>query len=315
MEAAIGIDFGGTTIKSGLVAGGNVVKRGTVVDTQKAGGLEDLLASLVGIVEELRGEGVAGVGVGLPGMVDANRGVVNQLTNVAGWNAVPLRKILEQRTGLPVAIENDANAMAYGEWRHGAARDGRHVICITLGTGVGGALILDGHLYRGATMGAGEVGHMSIDYHGLPGHYGNPGALEKYVGNQQITDRAFSRYAEKGLGRSREQCTPAALSEAARAGDQIALGLWEEVGYEIGVALSSAIWLVNPDTVVIGGGVAKAGELVFGPIRRTIRSQTGRVFHEHLRIVEAQLGNDAGIIGNAALALEAAREAGRAGAV
>ncbi|MEY5009947.1 MAG: hypothetical protein RLZZ253_1086 [Verrucomicrobiota bacterium] len=311
MEAAIGIDFGGTTIKSGLVAGGNVLKRGTVVDTQKAGGLEDLLGALVGIVEELRGEGVAGVGVGLPGMVDANRGVVNQLTNVAGWNSVPLREILEKRTGLPVAIENDANAMAYGEWRHGAAKDGRHVICITLGTGVGGALILDGRLYRGATMGAGEVGHMSIDYHGLQGHYGNHGALEKYVGNQQITDRAFSRYAKKGMGRIREQCTPAALSEAARAGDEIALGLWEEVGYEIGVALSSAIWLVNPDTVVIGGGVAKAGELVFGPIRRTICSQTGRVFHEHLRIVEAQLGNDAGIIGNAALALEAAADAAR----
>ena len=252
-----------------------------------------------------------GVGGGLPGMVDANRGVVNQLTNVAGWESVPLREILEKRTGLPAAVENDANAMAYGEWRHGAAREGRHVICITLGTGVGGALILDGRLYRGSTMGAGEVGHMSIDYRGVPGHYGNFGALEKYVGNQQITDRAFGRYAERGAPRERECCTPAALSEAARAGDEVALGIWEEVGYEIGVALSSAIWLVNPDTVVIGGGVAKAGELVFGPVRRTIFSQTGRVFHEHLRVVEAQLGNDAGIIGNAALALEAAQAAGR----
>jgi glucokinase len=312
MEAAIGIDFGGTTIKSGLVAGGNVLKRGPVVDTQKAGGFEELLDALVGIVEELRGDGVKGVGVGLPGMVDANRGVVNQLTNVPGWNGVPLREILEKRTGLAVAVENDANAMAYGEWRHGAAREGRHVICITLGTGVGGALILDGHLYRGATMGAGEVGHMSIDYRGVPGHYGNFGALEKYVGNQQITDRAYQRYMERGLGREKDRCTPAALSEAARAGDEVALEIWEAVGYEIGVALSSAIWLLNPDTVVIGGGVAKAGELVFDPIRRTIRSQTGRVFHEHLRIVEAELGNDAGIIGNAALAVEAAQAAGKA---
>jgi glucokinase len=306
MEPAIGIDFGGTTIKSGLVVGGEVVRRGTVIDTQKCGGLEAVIDALVGIVGELRDGAPLALGVGLPGMVDAHRGVVNQLTNVSGWTAVPLREILSQRTGLPTAIENDANAMAYGEWRHGAAKEGRHVICVTLGTGVGGALILDGRLYRGANMGAGEVGHMSIDYRGLPGHYGNLGALEKYVGNQQITDRALERYAASGIPKIREDCTPMALSASADAGDPVAAALWEDIGYEIGVALSSAAWLLNPDTIVIGGGVAKAGERVFGPIRRTIVSQTGRVFHEHLRVVEATLGNDAGIIGNAALALEAA---------
>ncbi len=126
---------------------------------------------MLGVIAALRDEHpeVTGVGVGLPGFVDSVNGIVHELTNVPGWHEVPLRAILAERTGLTAIIENDAKAMAYGEWKYGAARNGRHVICITLGTGVGGALILDGRLYKGAQLAAGEIGHTSIDYQGKPG--------------------------------------------------------------------------------------------------------------------------------------------------
>jgi len=304
---AIGIDFGGTTIKSGLVCDGRIIQRGTMIETRRCGGPDEIVDALVSIVDELRpgAPSVTALGIGLPGVVDSANGFVHELTNVPGWEDVPLRELLRKRTGLPVTIENDANAMAYGEFKSGAAKDGRHVVCVTLGTGVGGALILDGKLYRGAWLGAGEIGHVSIDYRGVPGPFGNTGALEKYVGNNQIAQRAIELYAEKGIRKTAAECTPREIDLAAQAGDPVALALWEAVGFEIGVALASVVWILNPDTIIIGGGVAKAGDLVFEPIRRTIRERTIDVFHQHLRVLPAALGNDAGIIGNAALALEA----------
>jgi glucokinase len=310
MADAIGIDFGGTQIKSGRVADGKIVQRGTVIETRACRGTRAILDALVRVVEELREANPANVvalGVGLPGIVDSVRGVVHELTNVPGWEDVALRDLLIERTGLPTTIENDANAMAYGEFKQGAARNGRHVVCITLGTGVGGALILDGRLYRGAHLGAGEIGHVSIDFRGVPGPYGNAGALEKYVGNSQIAERAVLLYMEAGQTKSATDCAPHLLSAAAAAGDKIARGLWEAIGIEIGVALANVVWVLNPDTIVIGGGVAKAGELILEPVRRTIRERTIDIFHRDLRVVPAALGNDAGIIGNAALASEAAQ--------
>ncbi|HEX5177530.1 MAG TPA: ROK family protein, partial [Chthoniobacteraceae bacterium] len=138
MSHAIGIDFGGTQIKSGRVDNGTIVQRGKAIETQECGGTGAILDALVRVVEELRDAGpsdVIALGVGLPGIVDSVRGVVHELTNVPGWEDVALRDLLIERTGLPTTIENDANAMAYGEFKHGAARDGRHVVCITLGTG------------------------------------------------------------------------------------------------------------------------------------------------------------------------------------
>jgi glucokinase len=176
-----------------------------------------------------------------------------------------------------------------------------------LGTGVGGALILDGRLYRGAQLGAGEIGHTSIDYRGTPGMYSNPGDLEVFVGNQQIATRACWLYKVAGRDIEPEQCTPQHLAKAAADGDPVAKQMWENIGQELGTALVNTVWLLNPDAIVIGGGVAKAGDVLFNPIRRTIRQRTLPLFHDNLRVVPAALGNEAGIIGNAVLALEAAK--------
>lgn len=304
---AIGIDFGGTSIKSAIVDDGKITHRGTPVDTRKhlaAGTLFDAIFEAIAALRVGHPD-VSGVGMGLPGFVDTEEGIVHGLSNVPGWDNVPMLQMLRERTGLACAIENDANAMAYAEFAHGAARGARNAICITLGTGVGGGLILDGKLYRGSRFAAGEMGHSSIDLHGPRGVYGTPGDLEVYVGNRQIGERAARLYAASGAPRTPEQCTPLDLDKLARAGDRIAISLWEMLGSEIGAALSNAIWLLNPDTVVIGGGVAAAGDMVFEPIRRSVCDRTSTLFHEKLRIVPAQLGNDAGIIGCAALALAA----------
>jgi glucokinase len=306
MNTAIGIDFGGTTIKCAVVERGTIRERGTTFETVKndAQSLTDALVSEVRRMTASHPD-IATVGIGLPGIVDSRRGIVHQLSNVPGWNDVPLRELMRQQTGLPAVLENDANAMAYGEWKFGAAIGARNVVCVTLGTGVGGGLILNGDLYRGSNLGAGEVGQMSIEINGPPGNYGNFGALEKYVGNLQIAERARQAYSRGNRHLSVEECSPLALAMAAEGGDEIARYLWVQFGTEIGTALASVVWLLNPDCIVIGGGVANAGKLLFEPILRTVRERTMPVFFESLRIVPAQLGNDAGIIGAAQLALDA----------
>ena len=310
-KLAIGIDFGGTSVKIALIHGSTIVAHGEPVLTQQYEGPTALLEALgerilnLSKTSSTHGESNPPIGIGLPGLVDSVNGVVHELTNVHGWHEVPLRAILSERFNCAVILENDANAMAYGEYRYGAAKKGTNVICITLGTGVGGGLILNGRLYRGSQLAAGEIGHISIDYRGVNSPFGNFGGLETYVGNQRIIERAQSAYAQSGKT-APSPLNPRSLAGAANAGCVVAKEIWNEVGVQIGAGLASSVWLLNPDTIVIGGGVAAAGSLVFDPIIRTIRSRTAPVIHQSLAVVPAELGNEAGMIGCAALALEAA---------
>jgi len=307
-KIAIGIDFGGTSVKPGVVSGSEIIARSKPIPTEEHESADGLLAAVLRDVAILRKRHpeVCALGAGLPGIIDGTNGRVRELSNVPGWRGIPLAGLLSEKTGLPAIIENDANAMAYAEWRFGAGRDRPNVICMTLGTGVGGGLILDGRLFRGSQLGAGEIGQMIIEPHGVPGHYGNFGALEKYVGNRQIAERAGKAYSTAGRACAPEELTPLFLEKAALGGDEIAAKLWDDVGFEIGIVLTNITWLLNPDRIVIGGGVAKAGPLVFEPIKRTIRERTSAIYHEHLEVVPAVLGNDGGIIGSAALAVDAA---------
>ncbi|RFC48643.1 MAG: glucokinase [Verrucomicrobia bacterium] len=312
---AIGLDFGGTSIKIGVCQGPIVVKRSEPIATIDHDSVEALIEAMVREISHLRAEhpAICAVGAGVPGFVNFADGFIHQLTNVPGWQEIPFRDILEAKIGLPVSVENDANAMAYAEWRHGAARGMQHAVCVTLGTGVGGGLILNGELFRGATYGAGEIGQMSIDGCGTRGNYGNFGALEKYVGNQQIEEHALKLYARAGKLRQPGECTPQRLAEAAKQMDPIALQVWNDVADWLGTALSSIVWLLNPDAVVVGGGVSQAGDLLFGPLSRRMQSTLNPVFWERLRLLPARFGNEAGIIGCAALALQEARKRSHVG--
>ena len=304
---AIGIDFGGTSVKLGVCRGAALLHSDEPIITAEHPGPSALIGEMAKRVAKLREQfpDIAAIGVGVPGLVDFDRGFVHVLTNVPGWKHIPLKSLLSEKTGLPCIVENDANAMAYAEWRYGAGKGLRNVVALTLGTGVGGGLVLDGKMFRGSSFSAGEIGQMSIEMDGVPGAYGNLGALEKYMGNMQIAEHAVKRYAEAGLDKNLEDCTPKAIAIAAGNGDDIARQIWAEIAEWLGTALSSIAWLINPDAFVIGGGVAQAGDLIFDPLKRKVQSMLSTVVWEKLQIVPARFSNEAGIIGNAALAADA----------
>jgi glucokinase len=303
---AIGFDFGATTIKTGVVRDGSILEKGKVIETRQDGNTDALIQEMIDEIQVLRTKHpeTKAVGFGVPGIINPITGVVINLTNVKGWKQIPLRSTVQKKTGLIANLENDAKAMAYAEWRHGAGAQVPNVVCVTLGTAVGGALILNGRLYRGATFVAGEIGQMSIDYQGVDYVYGNKGALEAYVGHYKIAERAKEIYSAAGKEISDEEANARNLSAAADRGDSLAEAVWQDIGLKIGVGLTNVIWLVNPDRIVLGGGVAQAGEHLFKYIRETIEHRCEKTFWQKLELVPATLGNDAGIIGAASLALE-----------
>ena len=306
---AIGIDMGGTSVKYGVVRGAEILHTGDPIVTGDFKGPKALIAEITRRVHQLRSDysGIEAVGIGVPGFVDVQRGVVHELTNVPGWKEVPVRNMLTESTGLPCFAENDANAMCFAEFAHGAGKGARNMIAITLGTGVGGGLILDGRLYRGSSFGAGEVGQMSIDYRGPVFVHGNVGALESYTGIGPLAKRAAALYRKAKIKKSPADCEPRALALAVKQKDPVALQVWDEFTSQLSTGLANTVWLLNPDRIVIGGGIAKAGKLIFDPLKRKLKAQLAASFTKGLTVVPAHFGNDAGIIGSAAVAMEAAR--------
>lgn len=312
LPLAVGVDFGGTSVKIGLASGAELTGPVESLRTSDHPGPKSMLRAIADVVDRFRqapgGERIRAIGMGVPGVVDHQSGICAHLTNVEGWNNLPLRDLLQEATGLPAAVDNDANCATNAEWRHGAAKGHRHVIVITLGTGVGGGLVLDGHLYRGATFAAGEIGHVSVDFRGVPGPHGNVGALERYVGNRQIVDMARHLYSEAGQSEAamNDDLSPRLLAQAATKGDAVALEVWDRVSHYLATALAGSVYLLNPEAIVIGGGVAQAGAVLFEPLQKMLFGMLPTEFTSILRILPARYGNTAGIIGSAALGLEVA---------
>ncbi|GHC40180.1 ROK family protein [Roseibacillus persicicus] len=306
MKQAIGIDFGGTTVKIGVVEGSQVLDKAPPIATQDYLDATTLIDDIARTVHTLQESfpNICAIGAGMPGFVDFPTGRVHNLTNVQGWKNVFLKKELEDRLHLPATIDNDANAMAYAEWKVGAGMGMNHLVAITLGTGVGGGLIIDGKLARGANSVGSELGHVSINYKGRTGPYGNHGGLEEYIGNNEIVARARELYREAGHRLSLDDCSPKTLAESAQAGDPIALLVWDGIAEKLACALTSTVFLLNPEAIIIGGGVSKAGPLLFKPLQEKLFSQIGDPFKEHLQILPAHFGNEAGMLGAANLALE-----------
>ncbi|QTN33125.1 ROK family protein [Akkermansiaceae bacterium] len=302
---AIGIDFGGTSVKTGVVRGNEIIDQAPPIATQDFDAAGELMDTMVRVVADLRSRhpGIRAVGIGMPGFVDFEKGIVAGLTNVRGWENVPLKAELGAKLGLPVVADNDANCMAYAEWKLGAGKGLHHLVCVALGTGVGGGIIANGQMVRGARFGAGEIGQTSIDFAGRKGHYGNLGALEDYIGNREIARDAQAAYQSAGISRDIEDCSPAALAEAAKHGDAVALACWDGIARMLATAMMNACWLLNPEAIVIGGGVARAGEILFRPFRGHLLRQLSGPFKDGLAILPAAFGHEAGTVGAAALAL------------
>jgi glucokinase len=307
---AIGVDFGGTSVKIALVDERGTIKGEKRIITEHVKNREEWLIAVCNSIHEIKGdETICGVGVGVPGFVDYERGFIYDLANVPGWTGVPLADLLEKKLNVPVRIDNDVNAMAAGECTFGAGRTYQHAVFVTLGTGVGGALLINNQLYRGAHSMAGEIGHISIDMYGRSSPQGK-GGLEQYVGNRRIVERAVEAL-EKGRSSlidelcrgDRSQITPKTIKDAASKGDPLAIEILDFVTDCIATAFASIAYVLQPQAFIVGGGVAQEADMMFGMIRKHLGERLSPHFMQRLEIKSAELGSNAGMIGCATLAL------------
>ncbi len=307
---SIGIDIGGTKVAAGVVDGhGEILERlqvGTPSHSPVA--VEN---TIVELVDELRSRHrVGSVGIGAAGWVDTDQAVVRFSPHLA-WREEPLREKLRNRISLPLIVDNDANAAAWAEYRFGAGAGASVMVCITLGTGIGGALVLNGQLYRGSYGMAGEWGHMIAVPGGHRCECGNRGCWEQYAsGNALVRDArelAGARSpAAQGLMEfvgGAEQITGPSVTAAALAGEPVARELLGDIGHWLGTGIANLVAALDPELVVVGGGVSEAGDLLLGPAQQAFdRTLTGRGFRPAARLVTARFRNDAGLIGAADLA-------------
>lgn len=308
--------MGATSIKLGLVdSSQKIIDRAIipVEEYQTPALFFDAVESAVRKIltgQNIGTQDIAGIGIGMPGCVDSVNGVVCDLTNMPDWRGkdIPIAQTMRDRLGIPTRIDNDVNIMTIAEWLIGAGKGCRHLICCTLGTGVGGGLVLNGALYRGSTLTAGEIGHIPLFYMGEPCNCGNRGCLERYVGNAAIVRRTHMLLEERPdegdilkslMDTEHTDLTPKIIFKAAQDGDLLAREIFKVTGEYIGVVFSGLVNTLNPEKIVIGGGVANAGDLLFGPIRDTIKKYAMPVATSELQIVPALLGDDAGIHGAA----------------
>ena len=304
----IGVDLGGTKMLVGVLAGTEPLYEQR--EASKGQTEDELVELLVREIEEAREARpqVAAVGLGIPATIDHDRGVAVAAVNLP-LSELPIRDIVSERTGLPVFVDNDGNVAALAEYLYGAAQGMPHMVMLTVGTGIGGGLILGGEIYRGSTGAGAELGHVVIQADGPPcqGNCPNHGCVESLASGTALgregraaaessPDSALAKALAEG-----KEIDGRVVTEAALAGDRTAIGVFELIGGRLGVACSSFANVFQPNAIVVGGGVIAAGDLLLEPARRELRSRALTPMNE-TPILEATLGNDAGMIGAAALA-------------
>jgi glucokinase len=292
-KRVIGVDLGGTKVLAGIVDRDGRVERRREYPT-RVGSQEDLLAGLDAAVEELLGEDIAALGFGIPSPVDQQEGRALQAVNIPLSADLDFRSRMAERFGLPVGIENDANAATYAEFHFGAGRDARSMVMLTLGTGCGGGAVIDGDLYRGWA----EFGHIVIVYDGLPcqGTCTGRGHLEPYV-----TGRAATKLAQEAFGPAADSHR---LVRLATEGEELARDILAGMGRHLGAGIGTLVNIFNPELAVIGGGFAAAGDFLLEPAREIVRREALAHAGDRLRIVRAQLGTAAGLIGAGLVAFD-----------
>ena len=317
MKHSIGIDLGGTDIKAGLVSATGELSCQVVLPTHVDAGpkavasrIAEATREVVAKAEEQRTTDIIGIGLGAPGLIIAETGVVHFSPNFPGWTDIPLVDDVKKALGiqsLPVFMDNDVNAMTLGELRHGAGVGYQSIVALTLGTGVGGGVVIDGQVYHGSRNTAGELGHTVVEPNGRYCGCGNQGCLEAYAGAKNIVERTQEKIAAGSNTKLTSELTPKRIAAAAHAGDSLAVEIFAETGVYIGIALTSIAHVLNPEVAIIGGGIAEAGEsLLFEPIRNEFTRRAMDI-PRMMKVVPATLGNRAGIVGAAMLAFSMGR--------
>jgi glucokinase len=314
----IGVDLGGTNIVVGLLpieGGETIALRSLPTDSQR--GAKFVVDRIVDMMEisirealEMYGgtrDDIAGVGIGSPGPLDRRTGTVINTPNL-GWRNFPLRDLISNAVDLPAELDNDANCATYGEWWLGAGRDVDTLVGLTLGTGIGGGIVLGGQIYHGCSDAAGEIGHTTIDSTGRKCKCGNYGCLEAYASGPAIALRAQegiaagaeSRLTEMVNGKL-EQITAATVYDAIVLGDAYADDVMKDTAKFLGTGIANIINMLNPEMVVIAGGVTRAGDHLFEPLRAEVRRRAFRTAEEACSIVPGELTGTAGVVGAAAV--------------
>ena len=309
MVKRIGIDVGGTNVKIALVDGDGKIIYSNSVPTYAQMGYEYTVNNIKQAIKDLMKEtnteakDIQGIGFDFPGQVDCKTGVVKNAPNIPGWVNVPIAQMIEDEFHIPTRIDNDVRCAALGELKFGAGRGCENFVCITVGTGIGSGLVINGKVVRGAANAAGEIGHIKLQMEDGPlCGCGDSGCLEAFASGPSIVAMAQEYLKGGKSAKFRElagdgEITPYIVAKAAEAGDPVAKRIFEKMGYYIGMGLTSVINLLNPEKIIIGGGVAECGELLLDPIKRTINERAMKVQREAVEIVPAELGNSAGVIG------------------
>lgn len=311
----IGVDLGGTKISAGAVSlDGSRIAGVRSIPTQAELGAEGVVERIYSVIEGVildtmnetgaSRKDIIGIGIGAPGPLIREKGIVVVAPNL-GWKDYPLRDRITSRFGLPATLDNDANCATVGEWWLGAARGGRNVVGITIGTGIGGGLIIEGKLYHGASDVAGEIGHTTIDVNGRHCKCGNYGCLEAYASGPAIATRAAEALMREDTASllpalvdgQLERITAELVYDAAKKGDGLANEIVRDTARYLGAGIASLLNIINPDVVVIAGGVTRAGEALFGPLRAEVRRRAFNPAVKAARIVPAELPGTAGVVG------------------
>ena len=312
---SIGVDLGGTNIVSAIVnCQGKIVNR-LKVPTLAERGKEATIKRIIDTINEnivqstIVLDDIIGIGIGAPGPLDIKRGIINFAPNLPGWIDVPLKKKLENEFNMKVVLENDANAAAWGERCFGAGQGVNNLVCFTLGTGIGGGIIIDGKIYHGNNYGAAELGHMTVNKDGPRCNCGNYGCLEAYSSATGIKNRIINRI-EEGIkseflnfddDKLFESLRLKSIFEAARKGDKLTKGVVEEAISYLGIAIANIANILNPEMVVLVGGITNEGDKLLIPLREEVKKRAFYSNYKSLKIVIGKLGGNAGVLGAAAL--------------
>jgi glucokinase len=316
-DYAIGIDLGGTNLKGALVQRGKGLVEKDSIPTEADQGPEHVIQRIASLTQQLiqqaPNSSVVGIGIGAPGAIDWERSTVSQPPNLPGWGTQNLRTQLQSVFGsdMPVVLGNDANVAGLGSAHYSTGRPYDSFIMITLGTGVGGAVIYQNRIFRGSTGGAGEIGHMTVDYEGPFARSGVAGAIEGYLGQHFLSRHARYRLLQRTESRIHEMAnddltdiTPEMLYHAAEAGDEPAREVLAWAGHKLGCVLGSAVNLLDIRTIIVGGGVSAAGAYILDPARETLPRYVVPGLHEGLKILREESGNDVGLLGAAHLVFQ-----------
>ena len=303
----IGIDVGGTNVKIALVDDKGSILYSNSVPTRAEMGYEYTVNNIKQAIRDLMSEtkvtNIEGIGFDFPGQIDYKNGIVRLAPNIPGWVNIPIAKIIEDEFKIPTRIDNDVHCAALGELNFGAGKGCENFICMTVGTGIGSGIVINGKLVRGASNAAGELGHIKLQMHEGPlCGCGDYGCLEAFASGPSIVAMAEEYILGGKSTKFRElasggEITPFIVAEAAKQGDPVARRIFARIGEYIGFGLSSVVNLLNPEKIIIGGGVADAGDILLDPIKETIKKRAMVVAGSAVEIVPAKLGNTAGVIG------------------